>query len=197
MQTNKVRVWDPFVRVFHWMLVLAFAVSYLTEDDYTNVHVYSGYLILGLVSLRLLWGLVGGRYARFRSFIRTPSDTVAYLKDAAQFRAKRYIGHNPAGGAMIMALLASLGMTLLFGLLTYGATEYSGPLAGMVAGVGDRMAHGFKEVHEFFANFTLALVLLHVAGVFVASVQHGENLVRSMITGTKEIQSTEDLEVRS
>ncbi|WP_456379986.1 cytochrome b/b6 domain-containing protein [Thiolapillus sp.] len=197
MQTKKVKVWDLFVRVFHWTLVAAFLISYLTEDDFMSLHVYSGYLILGLVVLRLLWGLVGGRYARFSNFVYTPSETIAYLKDVVSFRARRYIGHNPAGGAMILALLVSLSMTLLFGLLTYGAMEYSGPLAGLVAGVGDSMAHGFKEVHEFFANLTLVLVVLHVAGVFIASMQHGENLVRSMIAGTKEIQSNEDLEAKS
>ncbi|WP_456416657.1 cytochrome b/b6 domain-containing protein [Thiolapillus sp.] len=197
MQTKQIKVWDPFIRVFHWTLVLAFLVSYITEDDFMRVHAYSGYLILGLVGLRLLWGLVGGRYARFSNFLYTPAETIAYLKDVASFRAKRHIGHNPAGGAMILALLVSLSMTLFFGLLTYGAMEYAGPLAGITAGVGDSMAHGFKEVHEFFANFTLMLVLLHVLGVLVASMQHGENLVRSMVTGTKELHSGEDLEVKS
>ncbi len=195
MPTRKIRVWDPFIRVFHWTLVAAFALAYVTEDDFMSVHVYAGYLILGLIAVRLFWGVAGGRYARFSSFIRSPSVVIAYLKDVARFKAKRYVGHNPAGGAMIVALLSSLGMMLLFGLLTYGAMEFSGPLAGLTSGVGDTVAHGFKEVHEFFANLTLALVVLHVIGVLVASMQHRENLVRSMITGIKHVEADEDSEV--
>lgn len=117
-------------------------------------------------------------------------------KDVVRFKAKHYVGHNPAGGAMIIALLLSLSMTLLFGLLTYGAMEFSGPLAVLTAGVGDAVAHGFKEIHEFFANVTLALIILHVIGVLVASLQHRENLVRSMITGVKHVETDEDLEVK-
>ncbi|WP_457668810.1 cytochrome b/b6 domain-containing protein [Thiolapillus sp.] len=197
MSTKEVKVWDPFVRIFHWTLVVAFTIAYITEDDFMTVHVYAGYLIAGLVLLRILWGVVGGRYARFSSFVRRPSEVIAYMKDIVAFRPKHYVGHNPAGGAMVIALLLSLGLTVFFGLLTYGAMEFSGPLAGLTAGVGDAVAHGFKEVHEFFANFTLMLVVLHVVGVLVASMQHRENLVRSMITGIKRINKDEDSEVQS
>ncbi|HEC06669.1 MAG TPA: cytochrome B [Thiolapillus brandeum] len=185
MQAHQVKVWDPFVRAFHWSLVVAFALAYVTEDNFLTIHVYSGYFIAGLIILRLLWGCFGGRYARFSSFVRPPSEVINYTRDILRFRARRYLGHNPAGGAMIIALLVSISLTLLFGLLTYGAGESSGPLAGMTAGLGKDTAHMFKEVHEFFANFTLALVVLHVFGVLLASFQHRENLVRSMITGTK------------
>ena len=197
MSTKEIKVWDPFVRIFHWTLVVAFTIAYITEDDFMTVHVYAGYLIAGLVLLRLLWGVVGGRYARFSSFVRRPSEVIGYIKDIVAFRPKHYVGHNPAGGAMVIALLLSLGLTVFFGLLTYGAMEFSGPLAGLTAGVGDAVAHGFKEVHEFFANVTLMLVVLHVIGVLVASMQHRENLVRSMITGIKRINENEDSEVPS
>lgn len=197
MPTREIKVWDLFIRIFHWTLVAAFTLAYVTEDEFMTVHVYAGYLILGLIVMRLMWGLVGSRYARFSNFVRSPSEVIAYAKDVARFRAKHYVGHNPAGGAMIIALLLSLGMTLLFGLLTYGAMEFSGPLAGLTAGVGDTVAHGFKEVHEFFANFTLVLVVLHVIGVLVASMQHRENLVRSMITGIKHVEEDKNLEVKS
>lgn len=180
MSTREIKVWDPFIRIFHWTLVAAFALAYVTEDDFMTLHVYAGYLNLGLIALRLFWGVVGARYARFSSFVRSPTVVITYLKDVARFKAKRYVGHNPAAAAMIMALLLSLSMTLLFGLLTYEAIEYSGPLAGLTAAVGDSLAHGFKEVHEFSANFTLALVVLHVMGVLVTSVQHRKNLVHLM-----------------
>jgi cytochrome b len=196
MSSREIKVWDWFVRGFHWSLVVAFAVAYLTEDDFMSLHVYAGYTIAGLISLRVIWGFIGSRYARFGSFVKSPAAVWSYMKDVAGFRAKRYLGHNPAGGAMIMALIVSLSMTLLFGLLTYAAVEFSGPLAGFTAGVGDSTAHVFKEIHEFFANLTLVLVVFHVAGVLVAGLQHGENLVRSMITGRKEIDAEEKLEVQ-
>ncbi len=185
MTTEKIKVWDPLVRFFHWSLVSLFLLTYLTEDDFLDLHVLAGYLIMALIAIRLIWGVIGSRHARFTDFVRSPRVIKAYLKDVLWFRAKRYVGHNPAGGAMVIALLISLSLTLFSGLLIYGAAEFSGPLAGWVGGVGEGTAELFEEVHEFFANFTVLLVLLHVAGVAVASLQHRENLVRSMVDGYK------------
>jgi len=186
MNTQQTKVWDIFIRIFHWSLVATFAIAYLTEDDFMTLHVYAGYSIIALVFLRLIWGLIGTRHARFSDFVTSPKNVISYSKDVIQFRAKRYIGHNPAGGAMVVALLVSLSMTVLFGMLVYGAAEFSGPFSFLGATVGNSMANAFKEVHEFFANFTLLLVFLHVAGVAIASLQHKENLVRSMLTGYKK-----------
>ena len=186
MNTQQTKVWDIFIRVFHWSLVATFAIAYLTEDDFTTLHVYTGYSIITLIILRLIWGLVGTRHARFNDFVVSPKNVIRYLKNVIQFRAKRYIGHNPAGGAMVLALLASLSMTVLFGMLVYGSAEFSGPFSFLGDSVGNSMADAFGEVHEFFANFTLLLIFLHVVGVAVASLQHKENLVRSMFTGYKK-----------
>ncbi|MGD2083257.1 MAG: cytochrome b/b6 domain-containing protein [Chromatiales bacterium] len=184
-QATSVKVWDPAVRVFHWTLVAAFTVAYLTEDDLLTLHVWAGYLVGALVGFRLLWGLVGTRHARFGDFVRGPRQTLAYLKDVVAFRARRYLGHNPAGGAMVIALLVSLVITTLTGLAVYGTEEMAGPLAGTLAGAGPGASELFEEVHEVFANLTLALVVAHVVGVLLASLQHHENLVRSMFTGRK------------
>jgi cytochrome b len=186
MVIQQIKVWDSFVRIFHWSLASLFLLAYVTEDDFLDFHVVAGYLILGLIALRLIWGLIGSRYARFRDFVKSPAEVKSYLKSVLLFRAKRYIGHNPAGGMMVVALLLSISMALFSGMLTYGATEFAGPLAGWVGGVSDNRADMFEEVHEFFANFTVLLVVLHVAGVVVASLQHRENLVRSMIDGYKQ-----------
>ncbi len=191
MSTQRIKVWDPLLRIFHWSLVSLFLFAFITEDDFLDLHVWAGYIIVGLIIFRLIWGLIGPRHARFSSFVVSPARVVAYMKDVAQFRAKRYLGHNPAGGAMVIALLVSISMTLLFGLLTYGAMEFSGPLAGLVSGVSDALADGFEEVHEFFANATLLLVGLHVIGVVVASLQHRENLVQSMVDGYKQVEIPE------
>jgi cytochrome b len=183
---KTVSVWDPLVRVFHWTLVAAFLTAYLVEDDWLGLHVLAGYTVLGLVLFRLVWGVIGSRHARFTDFVRSPAAVLAYLKDVVRVHARRYVGHNPAGGAMVIALLGSLVFTAVTGLALYGHGEFSGPLAGLMQGVPDWLGNALEETHEFFANFTLLLVVLHVAGVMLASLQHGENLVRSMFTGRKQ-----------
>jgi cytochrome b len=181
---TQINVWDPLVRVFHWTLVIAFAVTWLTEDEWMTLHSYAGYLIAALLLFRLLWGLIGPRHARFSDFVKAPSTVISYLKDLTKLKAKRYVGHNPAGGAMIVALLISLVVTTVTGMLAYGAMG-SGPMASIFATSSSFGSEWFEEVHEFFANFTLLLVVVHVGGVIFESLVHKENLVRSMFTGTK------------
>jgi len=191
MDIQQTKFWDIFIRVFHWSLLATFAITYLTEDDFPTLHVYTGYTMMALIILRLIWGFIGSRHARFSNFIVKPTAVIEYMKEVVQFRAKRYLGHNPAGGAMVVALLTSLSMTLLFGLLTYGAAEFSGPLAGLADDVSESLANIFEELHEFFANFTVFLVVLHLLGVAIASFQHKENLVKSMVTGYKRIDQND------
>lgn len=186
MQDNKlIQVWDLPVRLFHWTLVASFFLAYITEDHWMGVHTFAGYTIAGLIAFRLVWGLIGTRHARFNDFVRKPAEVKSYVKDVVSFRAKRYLGHNPAGGAMVLALIASLIITTVTGLATYGGKELAGPLAGLMTGMPGFVSEAFEELHEFFANFTLLLVLFHVAGVVFASLQHGENLIRSMFNGKK------------
>jgi cytochrome b len=180
-----VKVWDPLVRVFHWSLVLAFATAFVVEDDLLRVHVWAGYLTLVLIAVRLVWGLAGPRHARFSDFVRGPSHVLGYLRDALQRRAKRYLGHNPAAGAMVIALLTMVSATGLSGMALFGAQELSGPLAPMLRGLGPDWGHGLEEVHEVLANLTLALVVVHVLGVLFSSLSHRENLIRSMLDGRK------------
>lgn len=186
MSTQKlVRVWDPLVRIFHWSLVASFFISYFSEDDFLSIHIVAGYVVLGLIVFRIVWGVVGTRYARFRNFVRSPQATMRYLKEIMAHQAKRYLGHNPAGGAMIVALLLSLLACTITGVAIYGAVEAAGPMSGLSGSIGEFGEDILKEVHEFFAHLSLLLVFLHVIGVAVASLQHKENLVRAMITGQK------------
>ncbi len=181
-----VRIWDLLIRLFHWTLVAAFFTAYLTEDDWMSLHVLSGYTVVGLLLFRFVWGVIGTRHARFTSFVCSPAKTLVYLKDAIAFRARRYLGHNPAGAAMIVALLFSLSATAVTGLTLYGYAEFSGPLAGLMGRTPGWLGATLEDVHEFFADFTVLLVLLHLAGVILTSLQHRENLVRSMFTGIKQ-----------
>ncbi|MDH3354062.1 MAG: cytochrome b/b6 domain-containing protein [Chromatiales bacterium] len=185
-QIEQVKVWDILIRVFHWTLVTSFTVAYITEDDWLTLHSFAGYTIGSLILFRIIWGVIGTRYARFSHFVFSRKTTISYLKDIAAFNPKRYLGHNPAGGAMVIALLLSLIATVTTGLSVYGANEFSGPLVEFWAGSSSFTGSVLKELHEFFANFTLLLVIAHVAGVILASFQHGENLVLSMFTGKKD-----------
>ncbi|MEP4537052.1 MAG: cytochrome b/b6 domain-containing protein, partial [Nitratireductor sp.] len=191
------RVWDPLVRTGHWVLVAGFATAYLSEGEPEWLHVWAGYAIAITVALRILWGCVGPRRARFSDFVTGPVRVLGYLRDLATGRAPRHLGHSPAGGAMTLALLAALALTAVSGMATLAVEEGRGPLAGIVAhqrtvedGSGaarerDEAGAVWEDVHEFAANLTLVLIVLHVAGVALASYAHRENLVRAMVTGAK------------
>jgi cytochrome b len=183
---SEVVVWDPLVRVFHWSLVASFTLAYLSgEGEMLDLHAWSGYGIGGLILFRLLWGMVGSRHARFADFVFTPATVLTYGRDLLRGQAQRTLGHNPLGGAMVIALLLMLALATLSGIVLYGATEAAGPLAGMLRGTSHGFGEVLEEVHEFFSNFTLILVALHIGGVLASSLLHRENLVRAMITGRK------------
>lgn len=184
-ENSNIKVWDPLVRIFHWTLVASFFIAYFTEDDLLDLHVFAGYVVAGLIVFRFVWGFVGSRYARFSEFVKGPAEVLAYLRSVVTSHPKRYLGHNPAGGAMVVALLISLVFVSLSGVALYGADESAGPLAGMLAGLSDTWIDVLEELHEVFANFTVMLVVAHVAGVVLASRQHKENLVQAMLTGRK------------
>lgn len=193
---NEIKVWDIFVRTFHWTLVVSFFIAYLTEDDVMWLHEFAGYTILALVAARVVWGIIGTRYARFSSFIFKPSTIKQYFKDSLHFKSKRYIGHNPLGGTMVIVLLIMLVLTSLSGIKAEGGNIFAGASDFNIEMVksafadddDDRENSGsefWEEIHEFLAHVTLFLIFLHVAGVIFSSIVHGENLVRSMITGRK------------
>ncbi|MCF7971010.1 MAG: cytochrome b/b6 domain-containing protein [Methylococcaceae bacterium] len=179
---NKVLVWDLPVRIFHWLLVVAFLVAYFSEDDFLTVHVWAGYLIAGLLAFRFFWGFTSNSYARFANFICPLGESKDYFIQVIGLKAKRYLGHNPAGAVMIVLLLISLLLTVISGLAVYGADQGAGPLAGIVSSVYEDL---WEETHEFFANFTVLLIVIHVLGVLLESFVQGENLVRAMWHGYK------------
>jgi cytochrome b len=181
---NETVVWDLFVRVFHWTLVVGFFIAYLSGDDLQSLHVIAGYCVGALVLARLVWGVAGSHHARFASFVYRPGKVWRYARDLLAFRGRRYLGHSPAGGAMVLLLLAMLTLLVTSGLVALALREGAGPLAGWIA--PDRALGGVVgEIHEFLANVTLGLVLLHLCGVLLASLVHGENLVKAMWTGRK------------
>lgn len=209
---GTVRVWDPLVRIFHWGLVAAFAIAWLTADELQPVHEFAGYAVAGLVAFRLVWGLIGSRYARFTQFLKGPGATLSYVGDMVQGGERRYLGHNPAGAAMIVALLATLSGTAFTGWLmeeparmamlpdlpqvvapAFADGDEDEEYEGRGEGYGEGGEEMLEEVHEAFANLMLLLVALHVGGVVLASFRHRENLARAMVTGEKRAPGPGDI----
>jgi cytochrome b len=171
----EVRVWDPLLRIAHWTLVASVLATWITAelklDTAKRAHEWAGYAALAVIALRLAWGWVGPRYARFRQFVRSPERTLAYARAVIASSEPRYLGHNPLGGWMVTALLAMA-----------AAAGASGWLS-----VTDRFwgVKWVQELHEALANTLYLLVGLHLAGVVFTSWRHRENLVRAMLTGRK------------
>lgn len=174
-----VKIWDPFVRLFHWSLVVTIATAWLTGDEIKVLHEPLGYIAAALVSMRIIWGIFGSHYARFAQFVPSPKRAFAYIGDIVSGKEKRYLGHNPAGAVMIILLLA-----------TIAATALTGWLQTTDAYFGDE---AMEDLHALFANGLLVLIALHLGGVILASLRHGENLVRAMVTGQKRIPDQADI----
>src|SRR5512134_3879854 len=171
MSNQRILVWDLPTRLFHWLLAGTFAGAWLTADSerWITVHATLGHTFAALIAFRLVWGFVGSRHARFSSFVAGPGAVKRYLWSIVTFRPEHYVGHNPAGGWAVLALLA-LGI----------ATALSG-----YASYNDVGGHWLEELHEGAAGAMLALVFVHIGAVLVSSLLHRENLVRAMWDGFK------------
>ena len=181
-----VKAWDPLIRIFHWSLVLSVVIAFISEDDWMNVHIWAGYAIGVLIGIRLLWGLVGTRNARFTSFVRSRRVVMQHLKDMLAFKATHYLGHNPVAAVMVLLLLSSITLVAFSGVIML-AGEGQGPLAHSMFSSWN--GEWLEEIHEFLANFTLLLIVAHVSGVIFSSLLEGENLARAMLTGRKKLRA--------
>jgi cytochrome b len=207
MMSDKriINVWDPIIRIGHWTLVIAFFTAYFTGDDWMNQHTWAGYIIFAVIVIRIMWGFIGGQYARFTQFIYKPSTTFNYFKNLLARKPQHYIGHNPAGGAMVIALLICLLITTISGMKLYAVEENKGPIAAIQQiqsadlktltnmdvtqnyMVNEDDEEFWEEIHETFVNLTLLLVFLHIGGIMMSSIIDKENLIKAMFTGKKEI----------
>lgn len=171
-QSSLIRVWDIPTRLFHWSLVASFMTAFLTSESekLRDIHVMAGYTIAGLIGFRLLWGIVGNRYARFSEFVPTQEKLLNYLKSLLTGKPQHFVGHNPAGAVAILLLLAMGLASTVSGWVVYE----------------DMGGHFVEELHEGAANFMLLIVGVHVMGVVVSSWLHRENLVKAMWTGNKK-----------
>jgi cytochrome b len=168
----RILVWDWPVRIGHWAMAIAFAVAYLSAESerWRMVHVISGCTVFAIVLFRLLWGVVGSKYAQFKSFLHSPMRAVEYVRSLFNGKKMHYLGHNPAGGWSVLALLLCLLVICGTGLWLYSSTSGTGSVG---------------EWHERTANIAVFLIAIHLVGVCVSSVLGHENLVTSMLNGHK------------
>jgi cytochrome b len=178
--TQRILVWDVPTRVFHWLQVLSFSTAYLTafSERLRNYHVALGFILLGLLVFRLLWGFIGTRYARFSSFLFNPREIFTYLLAMAKRKPAHYLGHNPAGSVSVWLLLA-LGMFI--------------SVTGVMA-LQDDAGDLVVDLHGVSTDVMLGVIVPHIIGVLVSSIMHRENLVRSMFTGLKSAGSDEGIQ---
>lgn len=176
---QRILIWDAPTRVFHWLQVICFTGAYLTSESERNrdIHVAFGYILLGLIVFRLLWGFAGTRYARFSSFLFRPGEIIAYLFSLFKGKPRHYLGHNPAGSVSVWLLL-SIGLFIC--------------VTGVMA-LQDDASELVVTMHGVATKVMLAVILLHIVGVLVSSVLHHENLVRSMVTGFKPAETDEGI----
>ena len=182
--SGTITVWDRWVRLLHWILAVgvlaAWATSESADPTAQQWHEWAGFAVLGAIGLRLGWGWVGSRYARFAQFVRGPAQTLHYARQMLHLSEPRHLGHNPLGASMIVALLC-------VGALAAGSGWLS---------ITDRYwgEEWLAESHAFLANLLLSLAAIHVGGVLFASLRHRENLVRAMFNGRKRPPGLGDID---
>ncbi len=187
---RRVAIWDLPTRVFHWsfaaLVVLALVIGDDDEGVAFTLHAYAGYAILFLLGFRLPWGLVGSPRSRFSDFVKSRREVLTHAKSLVlNFEAPRTVGHNALGGWMIVALLSVVFLTAASGLFA-GDDEVRGPYVGLLGGAGETLG----EAHEALAYLLIPLVLLHVAGALVHWLLSGDNVIRAMIDGAKQLEDT-------
>lgn len=170
----EIRVWDPLVRVGHWLLVATVLVAWLTRHAPGPWHEWIGYGSLAIVAVRIVWGIWGPQHARFAQFVRSPRETLRYFRAILARSEPRYVGHNPLGGWMIVALLLAVGLVGFTGWL-YTTDRFWG-------------VEWVERLHSMLTDVLIMLVALHVGGVAFSSLRHRENLIAAMVHGRKRVE---------
>lgn len=176
--THALKVWDPLQRVLHWSLAAAVALCWWAGEHRLSLHIACGYVALGLVGARGLWGFVGTRYALFADFVRGPRTVARYTHELVRSTERRYIGHNPLGGWMVVTLLLCIAFVCCTGILY--TTDYFWGMGWL------------ESAHRVSAWALVALIALHLCGVVFTSWRHRENLVGAMVTGKKRSADVDD-----
>ena len=169
---RTIRVWDPVVRLFHWTIVMACVLNLFILEEGKYWHRITGYVVAVAIVIRILWGFVGTKYARFSDFLPTPRRVRDQILDMIDGSEKRYLGHNPLASVMMLALMALLAATALTGWMTT-----------LDAFWGEKW---LEKLHGAIANGIMVLAFAHAGAAIIESWRHRENLVWSMVTGRKK-----------
>lgn len=183
-----INTWDIWIRLFHWGLVATVLMSFYTTKTSgvpflfpIEVHAQAGYLLLGLLVFRWLWGVIGSVYARFKTFLYPPAETIAYSKALLKRQPGTYASHNPLGGWMTVVMLLSLSVQAVSGLFLSDDIFFQAPLYGVF---GDGVSNQLRSLHQLNSDLLLILIGLHLVGLVVHRLR-GEPLVTAMVSGTK------------
>ena len=182
-----IKVWDGPVRLFHWGVVVLVSVSWISvENGWMRIHLFSGYTMLSALLFRLVWGFIGSETALFASFLTSPVAGLRHLADLRRREPDTQIGHNAAGGWMVLLMLLLLALQVSTGLFanTFDDLDINGPLATHVS---RHMSNRLSGVHEFNFYLILAAIVLHIAAILAYALIKGQNLLRPMITGKKRL----------
>lgn len=184
-ETRAVAVWDIPVRLFHWILVLLIAFSWLSSEmDWMTWHMYSGYTVLALVLFRILWGFAGSTHARFSNFIYGPRALIGYVKTLPSRTAAKFAGHNPLGGISVVLILLCVLTQAMTGMFANDDFINEGPLFKHVS---KELSDWLTTIHKYNFNVLLALIVVHVGAVLYYLLWKSENLIKSMFTGNKHL----------
>lgn len=184
---RSVKVWDIYTRLFHWALGIAILVCFIAQDQgEMEIHMASGIVVLGLVTFRLLWGIVGPRTVQFHRFIRGPQTVIAYIRNSKAPEFRPMIGHSPIGALSVIALLVLVSIQAVTGLFASDDIITEGPLVKFVSSDFGRLA---TEIHEVNSNLLLAMIALHIAAVIYYLIAKSEDLILPMITGKKRLSA--------
>lgn len=180
-------VWDRLVRIFHWSLVALFIVVFFSgRDGNEELHSIVGYLLLAIIGVRVVWGFIGTAYARFSSFIYSPTTIIVHLAEITRGKkSHHYLGHNPAGGAMVILLLILMVIVGFTGIALLATIEFEGPLVNLLYDWNDQQVEILRDLHDLFLNILLISIAIHIFSVYLISFYFNEGLIRAMFTGYK------------
>ncbi|MFQ5518417.1 MAG: cytochrome b/b6 domain-containing protein [Mariprofundus sp.] len=192
MNTTHHQVWDKFIRLFHWSLVVVFIVLYVSAHfKYDDTHFLFAYILMALLFSRIVWGFTSSGHAHFASFYYPIAETIAYFRSMLHGNSDRYIGHNPAGAAMTFTFLLLLIVMVVTGLVMLTWGEYEGPLWAMGIDFSRETALQCQCLHEMSTDLLLVMIALHLLGVMHSSFKHKENLASAMWHGKKRVPHDE------
>ena len=183
-----IRVWDLPVRLFHWLLIICIVVSFATVKIGGNAmdfHARAGYCVLVLIIFRICWGLIGSHHARFINFVPSPKGLLAYVSG----KTKAGLGHNPLGALSVLALIASVSLQAVTGLFANDDISFEGPFAKHVS---NRVVELLTSIHHFNEKVLIILIVLHLCAILYYQKFKGENLIKPMLLGDKEIDPSEE-----